>query len=149
MNKMGKKISIKDVDKLEKSLNIILPKKYKEFLLKYNGGKPDPYNFDIPKRGDSALNYFFGIRGPKDYDLQELVERKIDRIPSNFIPIGVDSFGNNVCVGIKSNYVEKIYFWDHEKESTDENDNPTMDNMYFLANDIDEFIEKLYVINDE
>ena len=42
--------------------NIKVPKKYKEFLLKWNGGLVEPNLFYISEsQGISALNTFFGI----------------------------------------------------------------------------------------
>jgi hypothetical protein len=49
-------------------------------------------------------------------------------------------------LGTKGPYYENIYFWDHEQEPVDPDD---MSNMYFLANDIDEFIKRLYEDNAE
>ncbi|MEN1970023.1 hypothetical protein WMZ97_18355 [Lentibacillus sp. N15] len=52
-----------------------------------------------------------------------------------------DPDGNAICLDTKEPYYEKIYYWDHEQEP----DNPNnMINMYFLANDINEFLDKLY-----
>jgi len=56
-----------------------------------------------------------------------------------FIPIASDSGGNQICLGINESFYEKIYFWDHEQE-TDE----SMENMYFLADNINDFLDGLY-----
>src|SRR5699024_12370459 len=63
-----------------------------------------------------------------------------DRLPEGFIPIGDDSNGNQICLGIKEPHYDHIYIWDHE----DEQDEPDMSNMYFVANDIWEFLDSLY-----
>ncbi|WP_236347706.1 SMI1/KNR4 family protein, partial [Paenibacillus plantiphilus] len=70
------------------------------------------------------------------------LERYLDifkgRIPKGFIPIGDDPGGNMICLGMDGKYRERIYFWDHEEECED------MSNMYFLADDIYEFLNRLY-----
>lgn len=76
------------------------------------------------------------------YDnLEKVIDIYEYRLPEGFIPIGDDLGGSVICLGTKEPYNEEIYFWDHENESETPYD---MNNMYFLANDIYDFLDKLY-----
>ena len=133
----NKTLSLKEIEKFELENNIKLTTQYKAFLIQNNGGYPEPSLFKISEeQGENVLNRFFSIDDLRDYiDIYE------DRIPNGFIPIANDSSGNAICLGTREPYHEKIYFWDHEQES----ENPeAMNNMYFLANDIYQFLESLY-----
>ncbi|WP_349632612.1 SMI1/KNR4 family protein [Peribacillus simplex] len=76
------------------------------------------------------------------YDnLEKVIDIYEYRLPDGFIPIADDPAGNAICLDTKVPYMGNIYFWDHEQEPEDPDD---MSNVYFLANDINEFIENLY-----
>ncbi|MCR6111739.1 SMI1/KNR4 family protein [Bacillus sp. A301a_S52] len=134
-------ISLEEIKKFEMDNNLELTEKYKEFLLKCNGGKVKPNVFLISKeQGESVLSIFFGI-GDMYSNLADYIDIFEFRLPENFLPIGLDSGGNAICLGTKTPYRDHIYFWDHEQESETPDD---MRNMYFLASDIDEFLNMLY-----
>lgn len=137
-----RKISHQELEKFELQYNIILPSKYKNFLLKTNGGQPEPNIFLISdEQGASGVNGLFGIYTGGYEDVEKRMEIFKGRLPNGFIPIGDDPGGNLICLGINKKYYEKIYFWDHEEEA----DYPDMSNMYFLSNDICDFLgNKLY-----
>ncbi|WP_179134479.1 hypothetical protein [Oceanobacillus timonensis] len=44
-----------------------------------------------------------------------------------------------MCLGVNEKYFEQIYFWNHEQE-TDE----LMENMHYLARNINGFLDSLY-----
>src|SRR5690625_3143671 len=59
------KLSQKDVENFEVKNNIELTNDYKVFLLKWNGGAPDPEVFMISEEeGPTVMNYFYSIGGP-------------------------------------------------------------------------------------
>lgn len=137
----NKPLSLKEITDFESRMSVQLPEKFKRFLLKWNGGSPEPSLFNISsEQGTSVLNMFNGIGDMYD-NLEKVIDIYEFRLPDGFIPIGDDPAGNIICLGINSPYNEKIYYWDHEQES----DNPNeMSNMYYLARDIEEFLESLY-----
>lgn len=61
-----------------------------------------------------------------------------DIIELGFIPIADDSGGNQICLGLNKEFYGNIYFWIHDEDPGD------MKNMYFLADNFKEFIDKLY-----
>lgn len=134
-------LSLEQIEIFENKNNIKLTEQYINFLLKWNGGKVKPNLFMISnEQGPSVLNVFYGIGDMYD-NLTDFIEIMDERLPVGFIPIGDDPSGNVICLGTKEPYYDKIYFWDHEQEPEDPDD---MSNMYFLANDINEFLDNLY-----
>ncbi|MGF2773327.1 SMI1/KNR4 family protein [Bacillus cereus] len=141
-----KKLSIEEIEKFEIENGVKLTEKYKEFLLQWNGGYPERSIFNISDElGKSVLNVFNGIGDMYD-NLEKVIDIYEFRLAKGFISIADDSAGNVICLGTEEPYYEKIYFWDHGQESEDPDD---MSNMYFLANDIDEFLDNLYEDDDE
>lgn len=139
-------LSLEQIEKFEIENNLKLTELYKSFLLRWNGGKVTPNLFMISdEQGPSVLSVFYGIGDMYD-NLTDFIDIMDERLPLGFIPIGDDPSGNVICLGTKEPYYEKIYFWDHEQESETPDD---MSNMYFLANDIDEFLDNLYEDTEE
>ena len=97
------------------------------------------------EQGPSVLNILYGVGDMYD-NLTDFIDIMDERLPVGFIPIGDDPSGNTICLGTKDPYYDKIYFWDHEQEPEDPDD---MSNMYFLANDINEFLDNLYEDTEE
>lgn len=143
----GQSVGIEAIKFLEAYLQHKLPRDYKNFLLQYNGGKPVPDCFKFfDSNNGSVVNFFFRINAEKEYryaDLLSAIRELRGRVPRDFIPIASDVFGNIICIAISGKLFGKVYFWDHEFE-TDDNEEPTMRNMTLIANNFDEFINGLY-----
>lgn len=127
----------------ESLIDVELPQPYRKFLLKYNGGYPRPYYFTISEeQGMGMVNIFYGIG-----EMYDNLEKKIDIfdeiIDTGFLPIADDSGGNQICLGLSEKYFGDVYFWIHDE------DPENMGNMYFLATDFEDFLEKLYNETDE
>jgi SMI1-KNR4 cell-wall len=138
-----KQLTIAEIESFEALNKIRFPESYKEFLLANNGGRPTPNNIlDVPgwRYKSTVISYFFGIDTGDTYDLLKNINSYRDRIPQDFTPIADDVAGNILCLGVEGAQEGKIFFWDHENEM-DENDNYT--NMYYVANDIFELLNKL------
>lgn len=135
---------------LEQLWGFQLPKDYRRFLLKYNGGRSEKsyFNFpDIPE-GGSVVHTFFGIyKSENDNLLQRIIDIG-DRYPSDSFPIADDVFGNRICLIVKGRNRGQVYFWDHEME-THEGEDPNYDNMTLIAESFTEFIENLYEGRDK
>lgn len=133
------------IELFQRVLGKKLPKPYYNFLMKYNGGTPEPDTFSfMENEGGSSIRYFLKINGDEEWNDILLTLRAYDgRIPSDFLPIATDFGGNKICISISGKEYGKIYFWDHELE-VDDGDNPTMDNMYLIAKNFDDFLDQLY-----
>jgi len=138
----GSVISEIDISAVEKALNIKFPSAYREFLLKFNGGRPQPNHFVIlnnPSDTHGILEYFFGINAPDYSDIIKQHSIYANRIPKNLFPIATDPGGNLICIDLVTN---KIFFWDHEEES-EEGQIPSLKNIYPVANTFEELLNNL------
>jgi hypothetical protein len=138
-------LSDKDLVDVEQQLGITLPLDYKGFLLAHNGGQPHPNRFPIAGNSSDThalLGLLFGICKDKWGNLVDQVRESRDRMPPEFIPIGLDPGGNLILLAVSGPNKDKVYFWTHEEEA-DEGEPPTYDNLYFIANSFTEMLDSL------
>jgi SMI1-KNR4 cell-wall len=132
-----------DLSAFEILIHGTLPHDYKAFLKKENGGRPAPKQFRFAARDghmeDSTVHYFFALYERRVGSLKKGFERYKERIPSGYLPIGIDPFGNLILLGIAGQNPGTVYFWDHEKE----NEIPNMKNIFPIANSFSDFVGKL------
>jgi hypothetical protein len=136
---------------LEQIWEFQLPKEYRIFLLKYNGGRPNLTFFNYKNTDDdgSVIDCFFGIYKDDNNNLLKNIMGVGDRYPSNSFPIADDVFGNRICIIVKGPDRGKIYFWDHETEAdTDQGEVADYSNMTLIADSFNEFIDGLYEDNE-
>lgn len=151
MEYVGKKLTLEDLRQFEDRIGFSLPDSYRSFLLKFNGGRPNPYHFLVKDCYDphSLINEFNGImldsENVLDNDLEEYIEIFEFRIPRGFMAIASDPGGNTVLLSLDGSTKGNIYFWEHNYEPEDCTDNvEDYPNIYFLANDFEEFLNQLY-----
>nr|WP_299035160.1 SMI1/KNR4 family protein [uncultured Tenacibaculum sp.] len=142
------KPSKSDVLAFEQNYKIHLPTDYFKFLLKYNGGSPEPClftkNTDL---GIIVINWLNGLLEDEN-GLVWNIEIFDGRIPKRFLTIGDDSGGNQICLDVSLNSTNgAVYFWNHEEEYEFDNENEILNNMYFLTNSFESLITSL--VTDE
>ena len=138
-------VSPDEIKLFELRTGIKLPEPYVRFLLRTNGGMPLSDVFDVPGWGGQAsvLSYFYGIHEGRSCSLELGLERAAEVLPDGFLPIADDAGGNLLCMGLKGRRAGRLYFWDHEDQLDDEgNSKKDMSNMYEVARDLDEFLDK-------
>ena len=135
------KIAIEVVESFEKKINRKLPKEYKEFLLKHNGGRVNEDSFDYNDRygaNGSTLHTIYGLLDENDsYDLDYNRRMYDGRILEGYLTIAEDCGGNLILLSLDDG---KIYFWDYNLED----DPPSTNNMYLVKNSFNEFLDSLY-----
>jgi len=139
-----RRLDVADIETFEAKNGLRLPESYKQFLLLTNGGQPKTKNaLDIPSwpHKSTVINYFFGIDTGDTYDLVDNMRAYEGRAPKHCFPIADDVPGNMLCIELTGPGEGNVYFWDHENES----DHPSYANMYLVANDVFELLDKLYV----
>lgn len=109
-----------DLNGLESIYNLVLPKAYREFLSKQNGGRPELRPFNVPGWGSSVVNTFYGVGIGGIYDLEMVREAFEGVIPEGVFAIADDPGGNQLCIGVEGEKRGKVYFWFHEAGDTDE-----------------------------
>jgi len=114
------KITVDDIKHVESETGLKLPKDYVECVLKYNGGKPEPY---ITKDEEYEFRELYSLN-QKDslnaIDRFHTMYSENSDIPRNFqglvFPFASDSFGNDLCFKYKTKEDTEptIIFVDHE-----------------------------------
>lgn len=135
-----------EINDFEQKWNINLPENYKNFLLENNGGRPaEDLTFPIkndPPLNLGVINFFYGINAGEHNDLDKEMRVHEDRVPKGFVPIAGDPMGNEICLAVSGEHEGEVYFWEHEEEAED-GEEPTMQNMYLVANSFEEFLNNL------
>ena len=138
---------------IESDFGFLLPTDYRNFILTHNGGRPVPCIFDItwPNNHhlvdiwkDSEVSRFLSIyAGDKANFMKYNKINFTGRIPKETIVIAYDPGGNLILLGVNGQNVGKVLFWVKDYE-VEQGEVPKFDNIGFLANSFDEFInEKL------
>lgn len=136
----GSRISVSehDLSDLESSLDVVLPKDYRRFLLQHNGGVPQPRRFVIPGcDGEALVDVFLGIRTSND--IADWVEELDDDLPAGFLPIGFDPGGNALLLDTTDG-AGKVYYWDSGRHFATSSD---LENTYPIASSFTDFLGSL------
>lgn len=141
----GEKLTIADVSNFESELGFALPKDFKSFYLRTNGGSPDldcwpiqddyepimifsflSMKYDRGDKGTLEGTYFKGVR--KGY------------LPQNLVPFATDCGNNYICVDSEG----KVYFYatDAWMDGVSMEENMKR-NKRFLCESFSEFIDSL------
>ncbi|MDP4725467.1 MAG: SMI1/KNR4 family protein [Alphaproteobacteria bacterium] len=123
--------------------NITIPESYKNFLIQYNGGRPENDHIDF-KEGDNGtvISYIFGFTKERYGSFVRYQGTYAGRIPHNTIAIADDCLGNLIIMSVSGDDYGKIYFWDHEMEAY-EGEEPDYSNLTLVADSFEEFINNL------
>ena len=133
-----------EIARAETILRVVLPAAYKNFLRLHNGGRPHPDSFPIENeqiRTQGKIDFFLCVKDGNLYNLTTWVNRYKTRVPKELIPVAIDPGGNLICLGVKGQYMEEVFFWDHENEAP-EGEQAWFKNLYLVANSFDEFINR-------
>lgn len=139
----GPMLSSEKMQALEERLDIVLPEQYRDFLLRHNGGTPDPALFECAGGGGSSVRSFLGVHeGPHSNFEVIFLALKVTRkaLPDNVVAVAEDGGGNKVCLSLAGADVGSVYFWDHERETK----KPSYKNLHLIAPSFDEFLAALY-----
>ena len=114
MNYKGSSIDI--IESVEHRLQITLPEDYKQFVLKYDGGYPNPNHFKVDGKVE-IFNNLISLDENEHDNIYEVLEDLKDRLGDHLIPFAEDGFGNLLWFDYSAN--KNIVFWDHEKNYGD------------------------------
>lgn len=127
--------SIDIIESVEHRLQIALPEDYKQFVLKYDGGYPNPNHFKV----DGKVEIFNNLISldENEYDnIYEILEDLQERFGDQLIPFAEDGFGNFLCFDYSAD--KNIVFWNHEKNCDDFNEST------FVCSSFSSLIENLF-----
>ncbi|MFC1852520.1 SMI1/KNR4 family protein [candidate division CSSED10-310 bacterium] len=141
--------------KIEKIMNSPIPQKYKDFVSRYGCSRFSGLASVICYADGNKypLGLFYG-GGQLNCNLLEMVNTFHNRMPNTVIPIACDVFGNQFCLCVKSDEIEKVFYWDHEEEPDpddylDEGEDVPPDiwfqNMTLIADSFVSFIKQIVI----
>lgn len=143
------------LSEFEEEFNVKLPEQYREFMIKYNGGRVDPNIFDLDVIDDATvLNELYELKTEKGLDLYSVNDLHEDYFSDEFIAIGDDPGGSDICIGVKGDVRGKVYFFDREsdyEEYDEEGEEILIDEkiMYLLSDTFYGFLDSLYGDEDD
>ena len=144
-------INSQRVKDFESQLGVTLPEDYFHFLCENDHCYTEADTFSFIEDGEQQLGMlhgFFGFDAPSYANIVEHLAVRKGRVPSFMLPIATDPGGNDILIGIKGEHRGQIYFWQHDWEYDEEQDEGTVDdywgNLYFIAPDFKSFINSLY-----
>lgn len=92
-----------------------------------------------PKDGLEQIDYFISFRQLKIL-YSEIIANNLC-IPNFLCPIAYTPGGNAICIGVKNEYIGKIFFWDHEARGSKD--------VYYVAENFSDFIKSFQIVKKE
>lgn len=139
-------------------LGLPFPPIYVEFLLAHNGGMVQPLR-SLPRRfpiqgckrdTHGLVHVFFNVGTGDVVDLAKEYETFRDRMPPGLLPIASDPGGNLICVACTGERGGQVFYWEQEFEANeDEGEKVGWDNVYFIAESLEEFFRRLEVDEED
>jgi len=145
MKKSNPPVNEQDVMAFAQRHSLELPKEYREFLVRYNGGRPMPSAFPIdgfPNNPIGDIQVFFGLNAVEEGDdLDVVLADDAGLIPVGILPIACTDGVDFVCLDLRSGK-ERVVYWDRVPfwgaNVWNEED------LYFIAPDFDAFLRSLH-----
>ena len=102
--------SSNEFSKIEKRLNVVIPKSLKTLINETNGASPEKNHIKI----NNVEKIFAAVLSfnENEQEADDVYTAILAVNDSNFIPFGIDPFGNYYCVSMKS---KTVVFWSHEE----------------------------------
>lgn len=107
-------IGIKDLEEMYK---ITFPEQYKQFLLKYNGGKTPETEFRI-NGVSSDIQGFYGLGNISEYyNFNSIMkhEKMEEWLVNKMFPIAFNVFGDYILISVGEENTGKVYFYYHDR----------------------------------
>lgn len=95
-NLVKQELTEQDLSDFESTRSILLPKSYKEHMLKFNGGTPEKKYYN-----GVQIAFFNPIKYGND-TLKDVIEDLQDIIPDKFLPIAYDPGNNQICLNLNN-----------------------------------------------
>lgn len=151
IQKSGPVLSEADVNEAEEKLGLSLPQTYKAFLLRHNGGKPEPASIDFEgeklKLPGDEIKKFYGVGGRPTDDLIHKTKALGDSLPTGLVIIANTHGGNFFLISTRSDSYGQIFYKDHEYEDSlpfEPEEGRLPESIVFVAKDFDDFLSRLY-----
>lgn len=145
---------LKELCQVEAKLNVKLPNDYKEFLLKYNGGRPakdcfpliDCLNDEEQNIDISTISLFYNVADDLINNIiNENIAFRKSKAMFDLVTVGETVRGGRICICISGADYGKVYLCCCETDGTYDQNQPC-DKKYLIASRFTDFINSLYVL---
>ena len=130
----GPQLRMSDIETLERRLGISLPRTYRDFLVRGNGGRPERDLFAVlgcTANPVARIHLFFGINDPIDScNVTWNVEVLRERLPKELIPIATTEGADKICLASDTG---AIVYWDGYSNE-----------LFPVARSFDAFVDSLF-----
>lgn len=127
--------------------NLALPRVYREFMLRSNGGRPVPAGFpirDLPNNPAGAIQAIFGFNASiRSHDIVAILRELDHLIPPGILPIACTDGDDFLCIDIRKPG-GPVVFWD--RRSFWGTDLWNEDDLYPVAGSFEELLASLHEI---
>ncbi|OAB38861.1 hypothetical protein PGLA_19575 [Paenibacillus glacialis] len=123
---------------VEKSFGVSFLSDYKECVIKFNGGYPEPNKFDFDNGIQGVFNDLISFTN-EDLNIQMFYNFNLDTFTRGIVPFARDPFGNLLCFDYRESKKEpQIIFYNHEESD-----------FVLICNSFTELLGRMYSIEDE
>jgi len=145
----ARRLKPEQLDEVEQRLAVSLPDEYRKFLLRTNGGVPEPGGLEFPdlsedQPGDfDEVDLFYSVLvPPAEFDLRDFESavrhmRSELKLPLDYVPIAMTVNQEIIALGVAGEARGKVYYWAYISAG--------FDTSFFveLAASLDEFLDSL------
>jgi hypothetical protein len=132
-----------ELEEYERSIGLLLPEDYRQFLLAHNGGILCPDQLDIPDTDHAVIvDFLYGVSKTRiPGDLAYELEQHRGDLPEGFLPIGHDPGGSPFLLATSGEHRGRVFFWDRTWFFKDSS---ATGNTYWLADNFPALLDSLY-----
>ena len=129
--KYVKPLSSEDnINEFECLVKYAFPEDFREYIKKYNGGRPEKKIFETDNSQERALKSFLSFNKNDRETVWKIYEWNKQELADRYVAFAVDNFGNLICFDANN---DNIVFLNHEDLGVEK-----------VADDFMEFINKLH-----
>lgn len=104
------KLSISELEEFEREFKLKLPQDYKDFMLRFNGGIPEPAeSFGIVVLQIQPIKYFPYQDNITIEDTIRVLKIVQQILPEHFFPFAYDEGGNELCISLSEDDYGSVY----------------------------------------
>lgn len=114
MIQSGPTLDAGDISEMESKLGASLPASYRAFLLRHNGGTPEPAYYR-----DRKLRTFHVVddRVEEYVNLWGDIDNMHDDLPAGVIPVAYDESGDRICLALTGENRGRVYLWNSDGQA--------------------------------
>jgi hypothetical protein len=101
-NRSWQLITLDELNEFETLIGFSLPKDYKEFMLKHNGGIIENLKHINFPNDNQGLSRLFSITYDSGYTMEKIFLKNTGRFPNGYLSIGVTNYGGEIIISLNN-----------------------------------------------